>query len=158
MSGHDRFAVVLAYHSYNSAVDTHSTMWPSVPAFRSFGNTSCPAGTKCELPYCIFSHDSSKEETSNPAPATNATKDEEPAAKRQKISQTKNDASSSPPAALTTPKTVFTGLSAGKAKAGPATKVASPSPTATNPTNSEKNDDALPRPRHGQYRHRPKPR
>lgn len=144
MSGHDRFAVVLAYHSYNSAVDTHSTMWPSVPAFRSFGNTSCPAGTKCELPYCIFSHDSFKEETSHPIPATNAIKDEEPAAKRQKISQTKNDASSSPPAALTTPKTVFTGLSAGKAKAGPATKVASPSPTATNPTNSEKNDDALP--------------
>lgn len=31
-------------------------MWPSVPAFKPFGTVACPAGTKCELLYCIFSH------------------------------------------------------------------------------------------------------
>ncbi|KAF2005724.1 hypothetical protein P154DRAFT_317459 [Amniculicola lignicola CBS 123094] len=38
-------------------------MWPSQPSFRPFGNTACPAGAKCAVPYCLFLH----EEKSKPA-------------------------------------------------------------------------------------------
>ncbi|KAI4672894.1 uncharacterized protein J4E78_001397 [Alternaria triticimaculans] len=61
-------------------------MWPSVPAYRSFSNVACPSGAKCELPHCIFGHDSTKSTTTrrSPPPAA-ATYDPEPIAKRLKL-------------------------------------------------------------------------
>lgn len=121
-------------------------MWPSIPAFRSFGNTSCPAGTKCELPYCIFSHDAIKARSTPPASAISNTLDSEPAAKRQKLNDsTKDDATSSAQDVPTAPKAVFTGLSAGKDKAIVANKGASTvTTTSSKPTDIGRNVDSLP--------------
>jgi RNA exonuclease 1 len=35
-------------------------MWPSVPAYRNFAKISCPSGTSCALPHCIFGHEVAK--------------------------------------------------------------------------------------------------
>lgn len=121
-------------------------MWPSVPAFRSFGNVACPAGTKCELPYCIFSHEATKSHiTSSTSPITN-TLDSEPATKRRRLSDSKNNQGFSvKPDVPTAPRAVFTGLSAGKDKVIVANKGASTVTTASpKPTNNEKNADSLP--------------
>ncbi|KAF2250885.1 hypothetical protein BU26DRAFT_453941 [Trematosphaeria pertusa] len=61
-------------------------MWPSIPAFRSFGNVACPSGAACELPYCIFSHDVTKLQDANSGTASNtAILDQGPEAKRLKL-------------------------------------------------------------------------
>ncbi|KAJ4370320.1 RNA exonuclease 3 [Didymella sp. IMI 355093] len=122
-------------------------MWPSIPAFRSFGNTLCPAGTKCELPYCIFSHDAVKARSTPPTSTASSTIDSEPAAKRQKLDNntTTAEASSRVHDAPTAPRAVFTGLSAGKDKAIVANKGASTATTASpKPTNNGRHVDALP--------------
>ncbi|KAL1798297.1 hypothetical protein ACET3X_002334 [Alternaria dauci] len=61
-------------------------MWPSVSACKSFANITCPAGAKCELPHCIFSHDTPKASPArrSPSPVT-AKYDPEPIAKRLKL-------------------------------------------------------------------------
>ncbi|KAF3009773.1 RNA exonuclease 3 [Curvularia kusanoi] len=120
-------------------------MWPSIPAFRSFGNTSCPAGIKCELPYCIFSHDTSKKQTAQPITAISSTNDVQPAAKRQKVSQPESRAPKGPSTAIAAPKAVFTGLSAANNQASGANKVASAAQTTLpSTTDSRKNVDTLP--------------
>ncbi|KAF2278741.1 uncharacterized protein EI97DRAFT_492426 [Westerdykella ornata] len=40
-------------------------MFPSIPSFRPFGDVACPAGSKCQLIHCIFSHEKNK-----PPPST----------------------------------------------------------------------------------------
>ena len=121
-------------------------MWPSVPAFRSFGNVTCPAGTKCELPYCIFSHDAIKAHITTSASATSNTLDSEPVAKRRRLSDSiKDETLSIKPDVPAAPRAVFTGLSAGKDKAIVTNKGASTVSTASpKPTNNEKNTDTLP--------------
>ena len=120
-------------------------MWPSVPAFRSFGNISCPAGTKCELPHCIFSHDAIKIQVTPSTSATSTALDSEPAAKRQKLNDAKDEASSIAPDVPAAPRAVFTGLSAGKDKTIVANKGASPVTTASpKPTNNGRDADNLP--------------
>ncbi|KAL5119560.1 RNA exonuclease 3 [Pleosporales sp. CAS-2024a] len=60
-------------------------MWPSVPAFRSFGNIPCPSADRCELPNCIFSHRAKPvAKLPSPPPAV-AAHDSEPEAKRVKL-------------------------------------------------------------------------
>ncbi|KAH6625311.1 RNA exonuclease-like protein Rex3 [Boeremia exigua] len=114
-------------------------MWPAVPAFRSFGNIACPAGTKCELPYCIFSHDAVKQETTPSNVVARNAFANEPAAKRQKLSDTQDDTPS------VTPRAVFTGLSASKDKAVVSSKGSECAPKASSkPTNDKSDADALP--------------
>lgn len=122
-------------------------MWPSIPAFRSFSNSTCPAGAKCDLPYCIFSHDALKSRSTPPASTARNTQDYEPAAKRQKLNNVtaEGESSSEVQVVPTTPRAVFTGLSAGKNKTivankGTSTATAAPS----NSTNDGKNVKSLP--------------
>lgn len=122
-------------------------MWPSVPALRSFGNTSCPAGTKCELPYCIFSHDAIKSRNTLPTSTASITQIHEPAAKRQKLHHdtAENESSSKAQPVPAAPRAIFTGLSAGKDKAIVANKGASTATAASsNPTNNGGNIESLP--------------
>ncbi|KAF1359715.1 hypothetical protein EJ07DRAFT_178169 [Lizonia empirigonia] len=121
-------------------------MWPSVPAFRSFGNITCPAGARCELPYCIFSHDAKKALITPPASATSNLTSSEPAAKRRKLDDaTLKEASSTQPDISTAPRAVFTGLTTGKDKAIVANKGARTATiTSPKPTNNERNVDVLP--------------
>lgn len=116
-------------------------MWPSVPAFRSFGNRSCPAGAKCELPYCIFSHDTPEKQTKPSPPVVNAIQDEEPNAKRQKLIDTRT---APVPNVPTAPRTVFTGLSAGKSNVKMASKGADAATTSKNSLSDDKGIDSLP--------------
>jgi RNA exonuclease 1 len=61
-------------------------MWPTIPAFRSFGNIACPSGTKCDLPNCIFKHDTPKPHLVRSSSVANgATQQQEPDAKRLKL-------------------------------------------------------------------------
>lgn len=61
-------------------------MWPSIPAYRSFANITCPSGAKCELPHCIFSHETSEPPPARRSPSPVAAKyDPEPIAKRLKL-------------------------------------------------------------------------
>ncbi|KAF1927639.1 uncharacterized protein M421DRAFT_172025 [Didymella exigua CBS 183.55] len=123
-------------------------MWPSIPAFRSFSNTSCPAGTKCELPYCIFGHDIVKARSTPPTATASNTTDSEPAAKRQKLNDdtAKGVALRSALDVPTAPRAVFTGLSAGKDKVIVANKRAdTATATSSNSANNGRNVDALPR-------------
>lgn len=121
-------------------------MWPSVPAFRSFGNAACPAGIKCELPYCIFSHDATKIQVTPSTSSTSTKTDGEPAAKRQKLSDsTKHEASSIKPDAPIAPRAVFTGLTAGKDKTIVANKGARTAATAlSNQTDNGRTANDLP--------------
>ncbi|KAJ4362719.1 RNA exonuclease 3 [Ascochyta clinopodiicola] len=121
-------------------------MWPSVPAFRSFANVTCPAGTKCELPYCIFGHDTVKPHIRPTTSTSSNALESEPAAKRQKLdNNTQEKTSSIQLHTLTAPRTVFTGLSAGKDKATVANERQSKATTASlKPTNNGKEADALP--------------
>lgn len=62
-------------------------MWPSIPAFSSFGSIACPAAGRCELPNCIFSHEVSKPPVIHSSPAQNLVALEgEPDKKRLKLS------------------------------------------------------------------------
>ncbi|KAJ8109724.1 hypothetical protein OPT61_g7250 [Boeremia exigua] len=120
-------------------------MWPSVPAFRSFGSTACPAGIKCELPYCIFSHDTVKKEVASFVTASSTALDNEPATKRQKLSDDKDDALSIPPDVPPAARAVFTGLSVNKDKpivANSSTSIVSRA--SSKQTNNETQADALP--------------
>ncbi|KAF2262838.1 hypothetical protein CC78DRAFT_554347 [Lojkania enalia] len=45
-------------------------MWPSLPSFSSFSSSACPAGDKCELPHCLFSHNADKSRKAQPAKFT----------------------------------------------------------------------------------------
>ncbi|KAH7068209.1 hypothetical protein BKA63DRAFT_109447 [Paraphoma chrysanthemicola] len=85
-------------------------MWPSIPAFRPFGNIACPAAGKCELPNCIFSHDAPKPQVIHTSPAQNhVALGGEPERKRIKLNE---DAKVSPePVALVeaAPAPVFVG-------------------------------------------------
>ncbi|KZM20881.1 RNA exonuclease 3 [Ascochyta rabiei] len=121
-------------------------MWPSVPAFRSFANVTCPAGTKCELPYCIFTHDAVTPHIKPTNSASSNTSGSEPAAKRQKLdNNTQEKASSIQPHLPTAPRPVFTGLTAGKNKAAAANKRQSNATTASpEPTGSGKDAHVLP--------------
>ncbi|KAF2628465.1 hypothetical protein BU25DRAFT_36738 [Macroventuria anomochaeta] len=121
-------------------------MWPSVPAFRSFGNITCPAGTKCELPHCIFSHDAIKAHSTPCTSAASHAIDSEPAAKRQKLDDsTKEGTLSTVPDVPVAPRSVFTGLTPGKDKAIVANKGASTVTTASpKPTNNGRDTDTLP--------------
>jgi RNA exonuclease 1 len=85
-------------------------MWPSVPAFRSFGNISCPSAGICELPNCIFSHEVPKPHALRLSPARIITASErEPDAKRLKL----NDGTKEPVAQVSiseaSPKSVYVG-------------------------------------------------
>jgi RNA exonuclease 1 len=84
-------------------------MWPSVPAFRSFGNIPCPSAGRCELPNCIFSHEASKSHvTPSSTAAKTATREHQPDVKRLKLNNGAKEAIA--PAALTeAPKSVFVG-------------------------------------------------
>lgn len=63
-------------------------MWPSIPAYRSFANVTCPSGGKCELPHCIFSHDAAKSSHRVQSAAGNVTiPEQEPEAKRIKLEE-----------------------------------------------------------------------
>ncbi|KAH7092156.1 hypothetical protein FB567DRAFT_232513 [Paraphoma chrysanthemicola] len=63
-------------------------MWPSIPAFRPFGNIACPAAGKCELPNCIFSHDAPKPQVIHTTPTQNhVALNGEPERKRIKLSE-----------------------------------------------------------------------
>ncbi|KAF9692930.1 hypothetical protein EKO04_009179 [Ascochyta lentis] len=121
-------------------------MWPSVPAFRSFANVTCPAGTKCELPYCIFSHDAVKTHTTPSTTATSNTLDSEPAAKRQKLDDsTRRETSLTQSHIPTAPRAVFTGLIAAKEQATVANKGPSTVTTASSkPANNKKEANGLP--------------
>lgn len=121
-------------------------MWPSVPSFRSFGSVACPAGSKCELPYCIFSHDATKTHSTPPASAISNTLSGEPAAKRQKLyDSSKEETTTKQPKVPIAPRAVFTGLTAGKNKAIVANKGASTFATASPKTiNNGRNADTLP--------------
>ncbi|KAJ4993312.1 RNA exonuclease [Stagonosporopsis vannaccii] len=119
-------------------------MWPSVPAFRRFGNVSCPAGTKCELPYCIFSHDAVRREIAPCSTASSNALDGEPAAKRQKLDDATDEFSDTAPNAPTLPRAVFTGLSASKDKPAVANKSTGTATTASASMNVEKDAVTLP--------------
>jgi len=69
-------------------------MWPSIPAYRSFGAIACPSGVRCDLPHCIFSHKASKPAHVRPSPVQNATtmSGQESGAKRQKFDESKKEA------------------------------------------------------------------
>jgi RNA exonuclease 1 len=85
-------------------------MWPSVPAFRSFGNISCPSAGICELPNCIFSHEVPKPHALRLSPTRIITASErEPDAKRLKL----NDGTKEPVTHVSiseaSPKSVYVG-------------------------------------------------
>ncbi|KAL6711450.1 RNA exonuclease 3 [Coniothyrium glycines] len=62
-------------------------MWPSVPAYRCFGNIPCPSGSKCDLPHCIFNHEIRQSPAILYSPTRAMTPVEcEPEAKRVKLS------------------------------------------------------------------------
>ncbi|CAA9961300.1 RNA exonuclease 3 [Pyrenophora teres f. maculata] len=63
-------------------------MWPSIPAYRSFASIACPSAATCELPNCIFSHDTLNQTSArrSPAPVT-AAYDREQIAKRLKLEE-----------------------------------------------------------------------
>ncbi|KAF2798305.1 hypothetical protein K505DRAFT_322009 [Melanomma pulvis-pyrius CBS 109.77] len=42
-------------------------MWSSVPSFQPFGDIPCPGGARCEVPYCLFSHDAAKLQAAKPS-------------------------------------------------------------------------------------------
>ena len=60
-------------------------MWPSIPSFRPFGDTPCPAGSKCEIPYCIFSHVATVKPTAQPIRVLDSPPFEEHPSKRVKL-------------------------------------------------------------------------
>ncbi|KAF2126865.1 hypothetical protein P153DRAFT_71842 [Dothidotthia symphoricarpi CBS 119687] len=86
-------------------------MWPSIPAFRSFGNIACPSGAKCELPYCIFDHNAAKTPTAQSVLANNSVLDREPDIKRQKLNDGTKEVVSHADRrqAQTPPRSVFVG-------------------------------------------------
>lgn len=121
-------------------------MWPSVPAFRHLSNVTCPAGTKCELPYCIFSHGAVKTAIRSSASASSNVLGNEPAAKRQKLNDARDESSDIALDAPTASRAVFTGLSASKDKPAVATKSISTATTlaSADPTDGRKDVNTLP--------------
>ncbi|KAH4170744.1 hypothetical protein HBI25_095750 [Parastagonospora nodorum] len=104
-------------------------MWPSIPAFRSFGNIPCPSANRCELPNCIFSHEVSKPLPKLPSPTANAaTREQEPDMKRLKLNNgSKESIAPVAPVAPVEPasKPFFVGSIMSKDKTPAATNVAS---------------------------------
>lgn len=123
-------------------------MWPSIPAFRSFGNVACPSGAKCELPYCIFKHDAAKTRTAPSVLANNRVSDREPDAKRQKLNDGTKEALSfgNSRQVQTQPKPVFVGSIMPMAKIPTVTnKTTAPITTVSKEPLDSKTTDALPR-------------
>jgi RNA exonuclease 1 len=84
-------------------------MWPTIPAYRSFGNIACPSGGTCELPNCIFSHEAPKPQIIHSPPTRDITAPEhESDIKRKKL----NDGTKEPVAQVApieSPKPIFVG-------------------------------------------------
>ena len=83
-------------------------MWPSIPAFRGFGNIACPSGGKCELPNCIFNHDAPRPRVTYSPPAIQSvTPEQQSDTKRLKL----NDGTKEPvvQAAAVEPPRIFVG-------------------------------------------------
>jgi len=121
-------------------------MWPSIPAFRNFGNIACPAGEKCELPNCIFSHEVPKPQVIHPSFISNAVAPErEPEAKRLKLNDgTKEPVSRVSPVEV--PKSIFVGSIVPKGKTPTTNKDASSATSAPPPpTPTAKAVDTLPK-------------
>src|SRR5690242_11239917 len=121
-------------------------MWPSVPTFRHFSNVTCPAGTKCELPYCIFSHGTVKAAIRSSASASSNVLGNEPSAKRQKLNDARDESSDIAPDTPTASRAVFTGLSASKDKLAVATKsiITATTLASADPTDGKKDVNTLP--------------
>ncbi|KAF1945989.1 hypothetical protein EJ02DRAFT_395304 [Clathrospora elynae] len=112
-------------------------MWPSIPAYRSYSTLTCPAGAKCELPHCIFSHEVIKAPPARHSPPqTTSAVPGEPEAKRLKL----DDGTKAPPARCSPPRStsatpnVFVGSIVPKDKI-PATNKG---PSETNPALSRR--------------------
>ncbi|KAH9866197.1 hypothetical protein J1614_008762 [Plenodomus biglobosus] len=92
-------------------------MWPSIPAYRNFGNTPCPSGARCELPNCIFNHGAP-----NPSPARPssvpmaAASHREPEAKPQNLNEGTRERIASPVEQSRAKPSVFVGLTLPKPK------------------------------------------
>ncbi|KAF2851771.1 RNA exonuclease-like protein Rex3 [Plenodomus tracheiphilus IPT5] len=92
-------------------------MWPSIPAYRGFGNITCPSGTRCELPHCIFSHESPKPAPVRLSPVrTVAASDREPEANRQMLDDSTKNSIAIPVEQGSTKPSVFVGLTLPKPK------------------------------------------
>jgi RNA exonuclease 1 len=95
-------------------------MWPTVPAFRSFGRIPCPSTGKCELPNCIFSHEvPSQHIVRSPSPTTTTALAHKPDTKRLKLNDGRKEAVVQNSAVEHVPKSVFVGsiMSTGKTTA-----------------------------------------
>jgi RNA exonuclease 1 len=122
-------------------------MWPSVPAFRSYGNIACPSGASCRLPYCIFSHDAPKTQPARSPPSARVS-DAEPAAKRLKLGDgvdepaPKSTVAQSP----TAPKSVFVGFIVPKGETAKAKTNTNNTNTTSSGTTSNRQPAGAPQP------------
>jgi RNA exonuclease 1 len=96
-------------------------MWPSIPAFRSFGNIACPSGGKCQLPNCIFNHEVPKPQVIHSPACQVVAPEGESDAKRLKL----NNEPVAQVAAAEAPKSIFVGSIAPKASTPATNKDAS---------------------------------
>jgi RNA exonuclease 1 len=112
-------------------------MWPSLPAFRSFGNIPCPSASKCELPNCIFSHEATTTPVQRLSPTRSvAPFDREPDPKRLKLNDGTKEAVTAVAPAKVVPKPVFVGSIMPKGKTPVVNKETSSTTTTATESNS----------------------